>query len=539
MPENNESVVEAAERVLYDTEAREALLEGAEKLAKAVVATLGPRGRNVVFDQQYDVPLSTNDGVTIAKQIELEDTFANAGANLLKAAALETNEVAGDGTTLAIVLAYNISKEGIKNIVAGANPLMLKNGIDKAASEVVKVIDQISVPVEDRSAIVQVATIAGNNDPFVGEIVSEAFEKVGLTGVVTLEDSQLMNTSLSFSGGIKWEEGYLSDFFMTDRDRRVVELENPYILLADIRIKHFAELVKVLEEAAKQGSSLLVVGFEVEEEALTTLALNAAKGVVKVAAVKGPGHGDTRRRNMEALNLMVGGTLITEDMGVAIENSGLEICGRADRVIIDKNQIIIQNPPNSGSEEVEKMIRQVRQRIADEEHDYEIEKLQTTLSILSGGISLITVGGISELEMFERKYRIEDAIHAVYAAAESGVVPGGGKALLLAAPVVDKLIETLDGDEKTGAMIVRASLETPVRQIAENAGIDPSVVANNLLEAEDINYGYDALNLKYVDLFEAGIIDPAKVIKTALLNAVSASTMLLTTNVAVDNRQEF
>lgn len=518
--------------VFLQDQATTGFLAGINKLNDAVKVTLGPKGRNVVFDQKYDIPLATNDGVTIARQIELDDPVEAVGANVVKTAAMKANEVAGDGTTAAIVLAHAIVKEGMKNMEAGANPVFLKKGIQNACEVVVKEIARKSVPVANFGILKQVATISGNNDPYIGQIVSDAFKAVGMNGVVIVEDSQKMDTILKHTNGIKIENGYLSDSFLTDRERRVVEMENPYVLLVDHTIKQFRQLLKILEAVVKENASLLVIAQDVEGEALYTLAQNAHNGRIKVAAIKAPGFGDTRTRNLKALGIMLGAVVITDEAGLKLGDCGLEVCGRIERVLVEKETTILKNPPGQNSEEAMFMEKQIRKQLIETTEDYEIEKLQVTLSILGGGISLIKVGGMTEFEMFERKYRMEDSIQAVYAAVEEGIIPGGGKALLFAIPAVDQLIESLNGDEKTGAKILRKALEAPVRQIALNAGVDGSVVVNRLMEMDD-NHGFDAMNLEYRNVMEAGIIDPAKVVRSSLVHAVSAAVMLLSSDAAL------
>ncbi|NLZ93702.1 MAG: chaperonin GroEL [Firmicutes bacterium] len=520
-------------KLLYGEHARHAVSTGIDKLADVVKSTLGPKGRNVAFDQQYDVPLVSNDGATIAKQINFEDPFENTGAELIKQVALKTNEAAGDGTTTAIVLAQNIINEGLKNLAAGANPVILKRGIEKATAVAVDMLKKYATPVDDKATIKHIATIAGNNDEFIGEILTEAFENVGLDGVVTVEDSQQMDTILKYSKGINFENGYLSQYFITDEKSRKAELDNPYVLLVENTVKNFMDLRNILEQVARRGASLLIIAQDVEGEALSGLTMNVLRGGIKVAAVKAPGYGDTRKRNMKALGLMLNAVVVSEDLGMKLEDCGLEICGRAGRVVISKDETIIQNPSGADSEEVKKMVRQVRKQLAETKEDYEIERLKVTLSILTGGIAVIRVGGVSELEMFERKYRMEDAVNAVYAAAEEGVLPGGAKSFLLAVPAVDELIEKLDGEERTGAMIIRKALEAPVKQIAENAGANGSIVVNKLLSNNDVNYGFNALTMKYEDVFKAGVIDPVKVVKNALINASSVATTFLTTEAAL------
>lgn len=523
--------------LLYNEKAREALTTGIDKLADAVRVTLGPKGRNVAFDQQYDVPLVTNDGVTIAKQIELPDPFENMGANIIKTAAVKTNEIAGDGTTASVVLAQSIVKAGIQNVVAGANPIILNKGIEAAKEVVLREIDKISVPVKDSEDIRRIARISGNNDDFVGNIVTEAFEKVGFNGVVTIEDTQMLETTLKYSNGVSIDNGYLDVSFITNDNSKTCELEKPYVLVTDTRINDFKQMLPILEAVAAQSASLLIIAQDVEASAIQTLALNVKRGALKACAIKSPGYGDTRKRNNKALGLMTGATVLTEDLGLKLENCGLEILGRVDRAVIEKEHTVLTNPPGANSEETVKMIHQLREAILYEKHDYELEKLNVTLALLQGGIALISVGGTSELEMFERKYRIEDAVNAVYASIDSGIVPGGGKALLLAIPEVDKLVASLDGDEKTGAMIVRKALEAPIRQIAENAGVDPSVVVDKVVSG-DVSFGYNALTDTYEDMIASGIIDPAKVIKNSLINAVSVASLMLTTDVSIHSDKE-
>ncbi|MFZ7133362.1 MAG: Hsp60 family chaperonin [Eubacteriales bacterium] len=504
------------------------VMAGIEKLANAVKTTLGPRGRNVVFDQKFDVPLVTNDGVTIAKQIEFDDPYENIGAQILKQASIVTNDSAGDGTTTSIILAHSILKEGLKNIASGANPIIMKKGIDKAADAVVSYLTKFAVPVKDLETIRYIATISGNNDEKIGELVESAFEKIGFNGVVLIEDSQKMETVLSYSEGIRIDKGYLSEHFINNQVNRRVEFDNPYILLVDNKIKEFSSILKILGEVARTERPLLIISPETVGEALVALAVNASKGNLRVAAISALGYGDTRKRNLEALALMLDATVVTEERGLKLKDCGLEVCGNARRVVVDKEQTVIQNPPGAGSEKANEMIAKVRKLLIETKEEYEIETLNITLSILTGGIVIIKVGGISELEMFERKYRMEDAIHAVYCAIESGILPGGGKALLEVIHQVKGLIETLDGDEKIGAMIVCQALKAPLMQIAQNAGIEGEVVVNNILSSGDPNLGFNALNLKYENMFDAGIIDPAKVVISAFTSATSVATMLLT-----------
>ncbi len=522
-----------ATEVKYDENARAEMKAGVDKLADAVRVTLGPKGRNVAFDQKYDVPLVTNDGVTIAKQIDLEDPYENAGAQIVKQAALKTNESVGDGTTASVVLAQAMIGEGLKNVMAGANPVHIKNGLDRAAAAAAAELTKLAEPVKDRNFLKYIATISGNNDPFIGEMVADAFDKVGFGGVVTVEDSQLLDTTMKYSRGIKFDKGYLSDYFINNQTNRKVELNNPYILIPEEKVSNFNDLMKILEAVHNEGASLLIVCKELDPNVVAGLAQNALKGILKVAAVEAPGYGDTRKRNMECIGVMTGATPLNPDLGTKLADCGLEICGHAERVVIDKESTVIQEPARADSEEADVMRKRVREALAKEDKDYEIEKLQVSLSLLSGGIAVITCGGVSELEMFERKYRMEDAVSAAYAAIDEGVVPGGGKALLLTLPVLDELVNSLDGDEKTGAKILRDAMEAPIRQIAANAGVDASVVANELKKSKDVNFGYDAMKDEYCDMFERGILDPVKVVKNSLLNAASVATMFLTTNAGV------
>ncbi len=520
-------------QLLYNEEARTAIGAGIDKLADAVKVTMGPKGRNVAFTQTYDVPLVTNDGVTIAKQIELEDVFENMGANIVKTAAMKTNEQAGDGTTASIVLSQAIIKEGMKNIAAGANPVILKRGLDNAVKIVSDKLTELSIPLSDRKLIESIATISGNNDKFIGNMIADAFDKIGLEGVVTVEDSQLMDTTMKYSQGIHTETGYLSPYFINNKNNRTCELTNPRILMVEGKVSNFKELINILEKTLEAGASLLIICQDMDDAVTAALANNVMQGALKAAAIKCPGYGDTRKRNMEVLALMLDAEVVTPEKGMKLETCGLEVCGSAKRVVIDKETTLIQEPPCSNKEEIEIYKKKIKDKLAAETADYEIEKLQISLSLLSGGIAVITVGGVSELEMFERKYRMEDAVNAVYAARDEGVVAGGGKALLDTAAAVDEYIKTVQGDERTGAKILRDALEAPARQIAKNAGMDDSVVIDKLISTSEKNFGFDALNLEYGDMLKKGILDPVKVIRNALTNAVSIAGMFLTANATV------
>lgn len=512
------------------------VLVGIDKLADAVKTTIGPRGRNVVFDQKFDVPLVTNNTVTIVKEINFDNTYENIGAQIIKEAAIKTNESAGDGTTTSIILAQCMLKEGMKNIVSGANPIFIKKGIKRAADAVVEFLLESTVPVKDLETIRSIATISGNNDEKIGELIKSVFEKIGFNGVVLVEDSQQTETILKYSDGIRIEKGYQSEHFINNQSKRKIEFDRPFILLVDDKIKQFNSLLKILEEVIKADKPLLIISQDVEGEALIALAANASKGKLRVATVGCPGHGETRKRNLEALALMLNATIVTEEKGFQLKECGLEVCGSAGRVIISKDQTLIQNPPETDSDEVNKMITQIKKMLAETKDEYEIEKLKITLSFLMGGIAIISVGGTSELEMFERKYRLEDAINAVYCGIESGILPGGGIALLGAIPKLESLIETFEGDERTGAKIVCQALKAPLKQIAQNAGIDGEVVVNDLISFNDPKLGLNALNLKYENMFDACIIDPAKVVISAFTSAISVATMLLTMGSSISNK---
>lgn len=520
--------------IKYNEQSRKAIELGLDKLADTVKVTLGPKGRNVIFDQKYDIPLATNDGVTIAKAITLEDNYENAGAELIKEVASKTNDIAGDGTTTAIVIAQAMIKEGLKNVTSGSNPLFLKRGIDKAIKVAVKSLEDMAISIDDRESIEQVAMISGNNDISIGKIVAEAFEKVGFKGVVMVEDSQLLDTTLSYTKGIRFENGYLSNYFITDHNSQKVELNNPYILVINKKLSNFNEIIPLLEQVkGDKDASLLIIGEDVENEALSALAVNAVRKVIKAAAVKGPGYGDTRKRNMENLALMVGATFISDEIETDLRECNLSFLGRAEKVIIDKESTIIIGGAAKDTKEIDIRRKRLQEELLNSKEDYEIEKLKTSLSFLSGGIAIITVGGTSEIEMFEKKYRMEDAVNATMAAIEEGIVVGGGCALLRAVPNIETLISTLHGDEKTGANIVRETLKSPIRQIAQNAGVDGNIVANKILADDNINNGFDAMSLKYVDMIKEGIIDPLKVIKTSLVSASSIATVFLTTSACV------
>ncbi len=519
-----------AKDIKHGAEARKALEAGVNKLADTVKVTLGPRGRNVVLGRSFGSPLITNDGVTIAKEIELEDQFENMGASLVREVATKTNDIAGDGTTTATILAQSIIKEGLKNVTAGANPMVLKRGIEKAVEEVVEGLKGISKPVEDKTAIAQVATNS-SDDETVGKLISEAMEKVGNDGVITIEEGNTMNVELEFTEGMQFDRGYLSAYMVTDTEKMVTEYDNPYILITDKKISAIQEILPILEELIKTGGKLLIIAEDIEGEALATLVLNKLKGVFNCVAVKAPGFGDRRKALLEDIALLTGGQVISEDVGMDLKNATVDMLGRAKQVKVDKeNTIIVEGAGEQSVIEDRKV--QIKAQLEETTSEYDKEKLQERLAKLSGGVAVIKVGAATETEMKEKKYRIEDALNATRAAVEEGYVPGGGCALLQSAAKVDALIKKLDGDEKTGAQIIRRAIEEPIRQIAHNAGVEGSVIVEKLL-GEQKGKGYDAYNFEFVDMVEKGIIDPTKVARSAIQNASSVSAMFLTTEASV------
>ncbi|MEG2158684.1 MAG: chaperonin GroEL [Clostridia bacterium] len=520
-----------AKQIKYGIEARNSLQAGVDKLANTVKITLGPKGRNVVLGKKYGSPLITNDGVTIAKEIELEDAFENQGAQIIKEVSTKTNDVAGDGTTTAVVLAQAIIAEGSKNVAAGANPIILRKGIDKAVAVAVEKLKKISTPITNKSNIAQVASISAS-DESVGELISTAMEKVGKDGVITVEESKTMKTELNVVEGMQFDRGYASPYMATDLDKMVADLDNPYILITDKKISTIPEVLPILEQVVKTGQKLLIIAEDVEGEALTTLILNKLRGSFVCVAVKAPGFGDRRKAMLEDIAILTGGTVISEEVGLELKSTSLDQLGRAKQVKIDKdNTLIVEGSGNSKS--VAQRIAQIRNQMAETTSEYDKEKYQERLAKLAGGVAVINVGAATEIEMKEKKMRIEDALNATRAAVEEGIVAGGGIALLNTLPEVEALILTLDGDEKTGAKIVASALVSPIKQIAENAGVDGSVIVYNVLNKNQQNYGYDALNGKYVDMVEAGIIDPTKVTRCALQNAASVASTLLTTECLV------
>ncbi len=522
-----------AKQIKYGEEARKALENGVNQLADTVKITLGPKGRNVILEKKYGTPLVINDGVTIAKEIELKDPFENMGAQIIKEASTKTNDVVGDGTTTAAVLAQAIIREGNKNVAAGANPIILRKGIDKAVEACVEKLKQISTPVEGKQAIAQVASISAA-DENIGQLISDAMEKVGNDGVITVEESKTMRTELNVVEGMQFDRGYASPYMATDLDKMIAELDNPFILITDKKISSIQELLPLLEQVVKTGSKLLIIAEDVEGEALTTLILNKLRGAFVCVAVKAPGFGDRRKEMLQDIAILTGGTVITEELGLELKNATLNELGRARQVKVDKDNTIIVEGAGSESA-IAQRISQIRAQMAETTSDYDREKYQERLAKLAGGVAQINVGAATEVEMKERKMRIEDALNATRAAVEEGIVAGGGVALLAAIPEVDKLVKSLVGDEKTGAQIVRKALEAPIKQIAENAGVNGGVIVENVLARRSQNYGYDALTGTYGDMIQKGILDPTKVTRSALQNAASvAGTLLTTESIVVD-----
>ena len=525
-----------AKRIVYNENARRALERGMDILAEAVAVTLGPKGRNVVLEKKYGSPQIINDGVTIAKEIELEDNIENTGVALIRQAASKTNDAAGDGTTTATVLAHAIVKEGLRNVAAGANAILLKRGIDKATAFLVDKIKEHARPVEDSKSIAQVGSISAGNDNEVGQMIADAMDKVGKEGVISLEEGKSMTTELEITEGMRFEKGYISPYFATDTDRMEAVMENPYILITDKKVTMVQELVPVLEQVARSGRPLVIIAEDIEKEALATLVVNRLRGVLNVAAVKAPGFGDRRKALLEDIAVLTGGTLITEDAGLKIDTATLEMMGSARRITINKDNTTIVAEGNEAA--VKERVGQIRRQMDESESSYDKEKLQERLAKLAGGVAVIKVGAATETEMKDRKLRLEDAINATKAAVEEGIVPGGGTTLAHLAPeLVTWATANLKDEELTGALIVSRALVAPLKRIAENAGQNGAVVAERVKE-KDFNYGYNAADNTYVDMLEAGIVDPAKVTRSALQNAASIAAMVLTTECIVVDMPE-
>ena len=528
----------AGKQIVYNEEARHALMRGVNKLADAVKVTLGPKGRNVVIDKKFGSPTITKDGVTVAKEIDVPDPIENLGSRMVREVASKTSDIAGDGTTTATVLAQSIVREGSKNVAAGANPMGLKRGIEKAVERMVTDLKGLSQPVKG-DMIAQVGTISANNDATIGKIIAEAMDKVGKDGVITVEEAKTMETSLEVVEGMQFDRGYLSPYFVTDPERMECVLEDPLILIHEKKISAMKDLLPILEKIAQTGKALLVIAEDLEGEALATLVVNKLRGTLKVAGVKAPGYGDRRKAMLEDIAILTNGRAITEDLGLKLENLKLEDLGTAKRVVIDKdNTTIIEGAGTKKA--IEGRVKQIRAQIEDTTSDYDREKLHERLAKLVGGVAVIKVGAATETEMKERKARVEDAMHATKAAVEEGIVPGGGVALLRASALLESFAKdtSLDDDERLGVEIVRRAVEEPTRWIAQNAGLEGSVVAAKVKESRDKHWGFNAQSEQYEDLVKAGVIDPTKVVRTALTNAASIASLLLTTEALVSEIPE-
>src|SRR3989449_4260948 len=526
----------AAKQLQFDENARHTLLRGIEKLAKAVKATLGPSGRNVILDKKFGSPTITKDGVTVAKEIELEDPYENMGAQLVREVASKTSDVAGDGTTTATILAESIYREGLRNVTAGANPTSLQRGIMKGVEAIVEELKKLSKKVSDRTEIAQVATVSANWDKTIGEIIADAMDKVGKDGTITVEEAKSIETTLEVVEGMQFDKGYLSPYFVTNAEEMEAVLENPYILIHEKKISSLKDMLPLLEKVAKAGRPLLIIAEDVEGEALATLVVNKLRGTLQVCAVKAPGFGDRRKAMLEDIAVLTGGKCITEDLGIKLENVKIEDLGQAKKITADKDNTTIVEGKGKRAD-IEGRVKQIRAQIEETTSDYDREKLQERLAKLVGGVAIIKVGAATETEMKEKKSRVEDAMHATKAAVEEGIVPGGGIALVRAVPALEKLKEKHD-DVQTGINIVRRALEEPIRQIAINAGNEGSIIVQQAKEKEKPPVGFDAYTGKWVDMFEGGIIDPTKVCRTALQNAASIAALMLTTEALVHELPE-
>jgi chaperonin GroEL len=523
----------SAKLVHYDVEARDALKKGVDKLANAVKVTLGPRGRNVVIEKSFGAPTVTKDGVTVAKEIELSDKLQNMGAQMVKEVASKTSDNAGDGTTTATVLAQAILSEGLKNVTAGANPMDLKSGIEKAVKSIIAELKEMSRDIDDRKEIAQIGTISANNDETIGNLIADAMEKVGKDGVITVEEAKGTETYLETVEGMQFDRGYLSPYFVTDSEKMVTELEDPYILIFDKKISNMKDLLPILEKVVQNGNPLLIIAEDIEGEALATLVVNKLRGSLKIAAVKAPGFGDRRKAMLEDIAILTGGTVISEERGYKLENATLDYLGRASRVSITKDDTTIVD--GSGKDnDIQARVNQIKGQIENTTSDYDREKLQERLAKLSGGVAVLYIGAASEVEMKEKKARVEDALHATRAAVEEGIVPGGGVALLRASSALDNLKGEND-DENVGIQIIRRAIQSPLRTISNNAGAEGAIVVQKVLEGKGA-YGYNARTEVYEDLIEAGVIDPTKVTRTALENAASVSGLMLTTEAVISDK---
>ena len=524
-----------AKMIKFGEDARKSLLAGVNKLADTVKVTLGPKGRNVVLDKSYGAPLITNDGVTIAKEIELEDKFENMGARLVKEVSTKTNDIAGDGTTTATVLAQAMVKEGVKNVAAGSDPMLVKKGMDKAVEEAVKALKEISSPVNGKEDITRVASISANSTE-IGKLIADAMEKVSKDGVITIEESKTSQTELNVVEGMQFDKGYVSPYMVTDTEKMEAILDNPYILITDKKISNIQEILPLLEQIMQQSGKLLIICDDVEQEALSTLVLNKLRGVLNVVAVKAPGFGDKRKAMLEDISILTGGEVITSDLGLELKDTTLEQLGRAKQVKVQKENTIIVDGAGDKAK-ISERVKQIRSQIEETKSDFDKENLQERLAKIAGGVAVIGVGAATETEMKEKKLRIEDALSATKAAVEEGIVAGGGTALINVIPKVEKLIENLPYNEKLGAQIVLKSLEEPLKQIVRNAGLEPAVVLENVKKS-DQGFGFDVTKEQYVDMKKAGVVDPTKVTRSALQNAVSIASMVLTTESLVTDAPE-
>jgi len=526
----------AAKQILFDEAARQKVLRGVELLARAVKVTLGPKGRNVVIDKKFGSPAVTKDGVTVAKEIELADAYENIGAQLVKEVASKTNDAAGDGTTTATVLAEAVYKEGLKHVTAGANPIYLKRGIDKAVEAAVTELARISKKVNDSEEIRQVATVSANWDNEIGKIIAEALDKVGKDGTVTVEEAKSIETTLDVVEGMQFDKGYLSPYFATNADTQEAILEDAYVLIHEKKISNLQEFLPILQATAKTGKPLLIIAEEVEGEALAALVVNKIRGTLNVVAVKAPGFGDRRKAILEDIAVLTGGRLLTEDLGIKLENVQVADLGKAKRIVVGKeNTTIVEG--SGKSSDIQARVKQIRRQIEETTSDYDKEKLQERLAKLAGGVAVINVGAATESEMKEKKQRVEDALHATRAAVEEGIVSGGGVALLRTAKAVDAAIASLEGDEKLGAQIIRRAVEAPLKQLCFNAGVEGAVVVQQVLSSKGAN-GYNVATGTYEDLVKAGVVDPTKVTRTALQNAASIAGLLLTTEAIITDAPE-
>lgn len=521
-----------AKQLQFNEEARKSLVTGVEKISRAVMATLGPKGRLVVLDKKFGAPTVTKDGVSVAREIELENPFENMGAQLLKEVATKTNDVAGDGTTTATVLAWSITKEGMKSVAAGVNPMGIRRGIDKAVADAVVEIKKQAKMIKDKEEIAQVASISANNDRTIGDEIANAMEKVGLDGVITVEESKTIETTTDFVEGMQFDRGYLSAYFCNNRDTMTAVLDDPFILIYDKKISNMKELLPILEKIAQSSKPLLIIAEDVDGEALATLVVNSVRGILNVVAVKAPGFGDRRKAMLEDIAILTGGEVISEELGLKLENTDISQLGKAKTIKVDKDNTTVINGAGK-AKDIQDRIAQIKAQIEETTSDYDREKLQERLAKLAGGVAVLNVGAATEVELKEKKHRVEDALSATRAAIEEGVIPGGGVALVQAAVTLEKAdLSKFTEDEKVGYKIVRRALEEPIRQIAENAGLDGSLIADKC-KHEKAGVGFDAENMKWVNMFDSGIIDPVKVTRSALQNAASIASLILTTECAV------